>query len=123
VTGPARLGSWGLVSVAVAAAAPLLAACGGGAALAKAPAAVCQQIGGVLSDGPDPGADPVGYALSEIKPLGQIHTSDASVADSLRKLIAADTALVASQGNDHAAKAAIAKATGALNTACPGVAS
>ena len=84
---------------------------------------MCQQILAVLSDGPDPDADPVGYALSQIKPLAQIHTSDSSVSVTLRKLIAADRALVKSNGSDHTATSAIAKADAALNKACPGVAS
>ena len=53
----------------------------------------------MLSDGPDPDADPVGYALSQIVPLGQIHTSDRSVATTVRRLIAADRSLVASNGS------------------------
>ena len=113
-----------LASVAVAA--PLLSACssGGGAAHAStAPTAVCQKILAVLSDGPDPDADPVGYALSQIKPLGLIHTLDHSVEESLTHLIAADRQLVDSSGSDDAAKMGIKKADAALNTACPGVAS
>jgi hypothetical protein len=114
-----------LASVAVAV--PLWAACGssgssGGAASAHAPTAVCQKILAVLSDGPDPDADPVGYALSQILPLGQIHTSDKAVSTSLRSLIAADQALVKSNGADKTATADIKKDDNSLNTACPGVA-
>ena len=29
----------------------------------------CERVGVVLADGPDPGADPVGYAESQILPL------------------------------------------------------
>jgi len=121
--GSARRVPLGLISVAVAV--PLLAACGssGGGTPAQASAGLCQQIGGVLSDGPDPGSDPVGYALSQIMPLGQITTSDTSVAGTITRLIAADKALVHANGKDHAATGAITKATAALNTACPGVAS
>jgi hypothetical protein len=108
---------------------PLWAACGstgsggGAAASAHAPTAVCQKILGVFSDGPDPDADPVGYALSQILPLGQIHTSDQAVSTTLHSLIAADHALVTSNGADKAAKTDIKKADNSLNTACPGVAS
>lgn len=115
-----------VVLASVAVAAPLWAACGssgGGAQASAAPPALCQKILAVLSDGPDPDADPVGYALSQIKPLGQIATSDHSVRVTLDKLIAADRSLVNSNGSDHAAKTAIARADKALNTACPGVAS
>jgi hypothetical protein len=116
-----------LVSVAVAA--PLWTACasgasggsGGGAAVAKAPAALCNQILAVLSDGPDPTADPVGYALSQILPLGQIHTSDRTVGGTLTRLIAADKELVKSNGGDRSSSSAITRADAALNGACPGV--
>jgi hypothetical protein len=113
-----------LASVAVAA--PLWAACGssgGGSAQAATPPALCQKILGVLSDGPDPDVDPVGYALSQIQPLGEIHTSDHSVGTTLDKLIAADRAIVSSDGTDTSAKAAIKGSDKALNKACPGVAS
>jgi hypothetical protein len=108
-------------------AAPLgLAACssgassGGGAALA--PTALCQQLNAVLSDGPDPGADPVGYALSQILPLRAVHSSDHSVIGTVDQLIAADQELVHSNGSDKAAAAAIEKSDHTLNQACPGVA-
>jgi hypothetical protein len=116
-----------LASVAVAV--PLWAGCsstgsgGGGATGAPAPAAVCQKILAVLSDGPDPDADPVGYALSQIGPLGAIHTSDRSVQTILGNLVAADRKLVSSNGKDKAARAAIKEDDRSLNTACPGVAS
>jgi hypothetical protein len=116
-----------LASVAVAV--PLWVACGSnspsGAAVksAHAPTAVCQKVLGVLSDGPDPDVDPVGYALSQILPLGQIHTSDHSVSATLRSLVKADRSLVKSKGADKAAKSGIRKADKSLNKACPGVAS
>lgn len=116
-----------LALVAVAAAVPLWAACGsasagGGGAQAKAPAGLCQQIFGVLSDGPDPGADPVGYALSQINELREIHTSDRSIGATLTGLVAADRALVSSDGSDRSASKAIAKDDDAINKVCPGVA-
>jgi hypothetical protein len=77
----------------------------------------------VLSDGPDPDVDPVGYALSQIAPLGQIHTSDSDLAQRLSDLISADQALVHSNGSDHAATKSIAKDDADLNLICPGVAS
>jgi hypothetical protein len=107
---------------------PLLAACsssssGGSSGQSQAPAAVCQKVLAVLSDGPDPDADPVGYALSQIAPLGQIHTSDQEVAQRLSDLISADQQLVQSNGSDHAATKSIAKDDADLNKVCPGVAS
>jgi hypothetical protein len=113
----------GLASLAVAL--PLLAACGasntgGGVA---APAAFCQKVGAILSDGPDPDSDPVGYALSQILPLSQVKAPDHALSDTLDQLVAADHSLVASSGQDSAAAAAIKKTDGALNRACPGVSS
>jgi hypothetical protein len=115
----------GLASVALAV--PLLVACsssssGGSSTQSQAPTAVCQKVLAVLSDGPDPDADPVGYALSQIAPLGQIHTSDGAVRQRLSDLISADKALVHSNGSDHAAAKAIAKDDALLNKVCPGVA-
>jgi hypothetical protein len=107
---------------------PLLAACsssssGGGSSQAKAPAAFCQKVLGVMSDGPDPDVDPVGYALSQIAPLGQIHTSDQALERKLSDLIAADQTLVNTNGTDHAATKSIAKDDAGLNKVCPGVTS
>ncbi len=91
-------------------------------AAVKAPASVCEKLNAVFSDGPDPDADPVGYALSQILPLGEIHTSDHALRTDLTKLIAADRALVHSNGKDRAAKADIKKDDHLVNEACPGVA-
>ena len=88
----------------------------------KAPASVCEKLNAVFSDGPDPDADPVGYALSQILPLGDVHTTDRTVRTDLTKLIAADRALVQSNGKDHTAKAGIKKDDHLVNEACPGVA-
>jgi hypothetical protein len=111
-------------------AAPLgLAACssgssggssGGGAALA--PTALCQKLNAVFSDGPDPDADPVGYALSQILPLRAVHSSDHAVIQTVDRLVAADQDLVHSNGSDKAAATAIKKSDHTLNQACPGVA-
>jgi hypothetical protein len=95
---------------------------GGGGAQAAAPQALCQQLNGVLSDGPDPDADPVGYALSQIMPLGQIHSGDRAVMATVARLVTADRAVVASNGDDRAATATVKDAYESLNRACPGVA-
>jgi hypothetical protein len=95
---------------------------GGTAAPAKAPAAICQQLNGVLSDGPDPNADPVGYALSQILPLRGLHSSDTSLMATVSKLETDDEDLVKANGDDSLAAAAIKKDYEAINSACPGVA-
>jgi len=77
----------------------------------------------VLSDGPDPDADPVGYALSQELPLSQIRSSDTAAVSTVKSLVAADRAYVQSNGTDHSAKKTIASDDAALSKACPGVAS
>jgi hypothetical protein len=111
-------------------AAPLWAATSGAGArtlhAAKAPASLCENLSGIFSNGPDPDADPVGYALSQIKPLGDVHTSDHAVHSDLTKLIAADRALVASGGSGHRATVDskdIKKDDHLVNAACPEAAS
>jgi hypothetical protein len=126
----------GLALGALVVAVPLWSACSSGSGggnteaqgfvIAKPPAAVCTQLLAVFSDGPDPGADPVGYALSQILPLGEIHSTASSAQPTLaivRTLIGADKALVRSKGSDHSATVTIKKADAHLNVVCPGVAS
>jgi hypothetical protein len=96
---------------------------GGADAAEEVPTSLCQQIGGVLSDGPDSDADPVGAALSQILPLQGIHSSDTSVIYTVSNLASADQAFYHSNGTDKTASTAIEKAEAALNKACPGVAS
>jgi hypothetical protein len=90
--------------------------------LAKAPDALCQKLTAVFSDGPDPDVDPVGYALSQILPLSQVRSADTAAMDTVHTVVAADRALVRSNGEDHSAKAAIKKGDASLHQACPGVA-
>jgi hypothetical protein len=71
-----------VLSLVIIVAAPLFA-CGVGSIGAasaslksKAPmASTCHRISDVLSDGPDPSVDPVGYALAQVLPLREIKTS------------------------------------------------
>jgi hypothetical protein len=101
-----------------------VAACGGsalssGAATNKA----CQQVGAVLSDGPDPDADPGGYAEAQILPLRQIRTSNPRLRTVLGQLDTAYRQLFASSGASAAATQAVAAATRKVNAICPGAAS
>ncbi len=77
----------------------------------------------MLADGPDSDADPVGAALSQILPLQDIHSSDASVIHTVSKLVSADQSFYRSNGSDKTAATAIKKAEASLNKVCPGVAS
>jgi hypothetical protein len=90
---------------------------------AAAVRATCTQVSAVLSDGPDPDADPVGYAEAQILPLGQIHAADAQLRAAISKLAAAYRAFFASSGSSSAAKLAVAAASKRINTLCPGAAS
>jgi hypothetical protein len=108
------------------AAALLLAACGGSAAAPAAAAGThqaCQQIGAVLSDGPDPDADPAGYAEAQILPLRQIHITDQSLRHAVGQLDVAYQQLWTSNGQSAAAVKAVATASQKVNTICPGAAS
>src|ERR1700683_1418534 len=108
--------------------AALLGACSSAAATSSAssPAAsatACRQVSAVLSDGPDPDADPVGYAEAQILPLGQIRTSDSQLRVAIGRLAGAYPAFFASDGTSSTAKLAVASATKRINSFCPGAAS
>jgi hypothetical protein len=85
--------------------------------------ATCTQVSAVLSDGPDPDSDPVGYAEAQILPLGQIHTSDAHLRAAIGKLATAYRAFFDSNGTSSSAKLAVAAASKRINSFCPGAAS
>jgi hypothetical protein len=86
-------------------------------------AATCEQVSGVLADGPDPDADPVGFAEAHILLLRQISTPDQSLRGALSQLADANQSLVASNGKSANAKEAVAVADKKLNAICPGAAS
>jgi hypothetical protein len=115
----------GLV-VASLAAALLLAACGGGSGRAPtalpAASAACAQISAALSDGPDPGADPVGYAEAQIKPLQAIKTGNTSLRAAISHLASAYAAVYDTDGKSAAAAKAVKAASQKVNTICPGAA-
>ena len=101
----------------------LLAACGGPATNAAAVRRACAQVSAVLSDGPDPDADPAGYAEAQILPLRHIKTPDKAFRAALSRLDAAYRQLFASQGRSDAATSAVAAASKKINRICPGAAS
>jgi len=86
-------------------------------------AQTCQEVGAVLSDGPDPGADPVGYAEAQILPLRQISVSDQALRTAINQLADAYQQFYASNGKSSDAKEAVAAASKKLNSTCPGAAS
>jgi hypothetical protein len=101
-----------------------LAACGSSAASPTASTSAevkqaCQQIEAVLSDGPDPSADPVGYAQAQVLPLRQIRTSDGRLHETIDALASAYHAYSSSGGASAPAKGAAETAIHAINRACP----
>lgn len=108
------------------AAALFLTACSSGSAPAasdaKATSAACTQISAALSDGPDPGADPVGYAEAQIKPLQAIKTSDTVLRAAISSLASAYAAVYDTNGKSSAAAKAVKAASRKVNSICPGAA-
>lgn len=87
-----------------------------------ASARTCQTIRGTLANGPDPGADPIGYAQAQIDPLREIATSDAGLKSALSSLSAAYAAFV-SDGGSKSSRRAVTSASTRLAQYCPGAAS
>ncbi len=83
----------------------------------------CQQVSAVLGDGPDPGADPVGYAEAQVIPLRRINVPDQALRTVISQLARAYQQFFASNGKSSKAKEAIAVAGKKLNSFCPGAAS
>lgn len=75
----------------------------------------------MLSDGPDPTVDPVGYAEAQILPLRQVHTDDAKLRRDIDALDAAYRQMFSTDGS-AAAKRAVAQASERMNAICPGAA-
>jgi hypothetical protein len=116
----------GLGITVAALALPMLTACGSAtgrpAGQGATIAAACSTLGAVLSDGPDPAADPVGYAEAQMKPLRDVHTSDQALRAAIRDLAAAYAQVFASNGTSSAAGKAVTTAAGKVNAICPGTA-
>jgi hypothetical protein len=96
-----------------------LAPCASTATLRSA----CSQVSAVLSDGPDPDADPVGYAEAQILPLGQIRTTDTPLRAAIGRLASAFKAFFASNGSSATPKQAVTAASKQINAFCPSAAS
>jgi hypothetical protein len=106
---------------------PVLAACGSSAghpgAAGATVSAACTAVGAALSDGPDPDADPVGYAEAQIKPLREVQTSNYALRVAIRDLAEAYERVFASNGTSSAANKAVAAAAVRVNAICPGATS
>jgi hypothetical protein len=107
----------------------LLTACGSSTSSATRPTtrgrvSICEQVSAALSNGPDPQADPVGYALAGVIPLGQLATSaTGSLRGAIENLASADQAFVKANGAGSSVAGAVKKASDRINQLCPGAAS
>jgi hypothetical protein len=112
----------------VALSAAVLAACGSSGPSGQASGQVvhttCQEVIAVLSDGPDTGADPVGYAFAQVRPLRAITPrTDRPLQDAIDGLALAYQRFYDDDDVGAAAKNAVKVAAARLNALCPGVAS
>jgi hypothetical protein len=83
----------------------------------------CTSVADVLSDGPDPDADPVGYAQAQVLPLRQLKLSDPALRREVTRLAAAYQAYSTSKGAaGKTAAQQVKKAEAAVNAICPGAA-
>jgi hypothetical protein len=110
-----------LVGALVATTALTLSACGSSAPSSSTRSA-CANVAAVLSDGPDQGADPVGYAEAQIVPLRQIHTSNTALKSAIDALSGAYQRFYSTNGASSA-KRALTNAGTAIDRVCPGVVS
>jgi hypothetical protein len=76
----------------------------------------------VLSDGPEPEADPVGYAQAQVLPLRQIDTPDQKLHEAIDRLASAYETFSANNGASST-KTAVSAASKSVEGICPGVAS
>ena len=79
----------------------------------------CSQVAAVLSDGPDPGADPVGYAEAQVLPLRELKLSGGRVLTDALALATAYSQFAKTNGS-AASRTAVSRASSALNKICPG---
>jgi hypothetical protein len=80
----------------------------------------CTSVSDVLSDGPDPGADPVGYAQAQVLPLRQLTINDAALHRDVLALANAFQAFSTGRGAGGSADAGkVTKAENAVNSICP----
>ncbi|HTW06995.1 MAG TPA: hypothetical protein VME46_05785 [Acidimicrobiales bacterium] len=81
-------------------------------------AASCTRVADVLSDGPDPDADPVGYALAQVLPLRRISTTDITLKKDIDTLASAYETVYKTNDNKSAYDA-VDKAGKELDEICP----
>jgi hypothetical protein len=82
----------------------------------------CTSVADVLSDGPDPTADPVGYAEAQVLPLRRLKITDKKLASAVTALASAYQAYAARTGPANTVRLATSKAENSVNAICPGAA-
>jgi hypothetical protein len=108
--------------------ATILGACGGplpghaASGISGALTASCQSVAAVLSDGPDPTADPVGYAEAQVRPLRALQLPQANLRDAVAALDSAFERVVSTKGT-AASEHALSAASTELDAICPGATS
>jgi hypothetical protein len=102
-----------------------LSACGSSGSV-KASASVvksaCEKVNAALSDGPDPDADPVGYAEAQVHPLSSIRTSDAALQVDITSLAKAYQSFFTSNGATSTS-GAVTTSLKTVNALCKGYSS
>jgi hypothetical protein len=88
-----------------------------------ATANTCQQVSAVLADGPDPDADPVGYAEAQIIPLRRLNVPNQALRGVVGQLADAYQQFFVSNGKSSTANEAVVVASNKLNSLCLGAAS
>ena len=80
----------------------------------------CTSVADVLADGPDPGADPVGYAEAQVLPLRQLTISDTTLHRAVLTLASAyETFSTSSSSTRATSGAAVTEAESEVNKICP----
>lgn len=101
-----------------------LAACGGSSSSATSTSTKqqdCTAVANVLSDGPDPDADSIGYAEAQVLPLQQLKLTDPTIRTAVQQLDAAYKAFSSSNGGTGTA-IKVSSAERAINHLCPNAA-
>ncbi|MGH3191834.1 MAG: hypothetical protein ACRDOL_32245 [Streptosporangiaceae bacterium] len=98
----------------------VLCSCGSSVhSVAAATQDTCQRVSAVLGDGPDPDADPVGYAEAQVLPLRQISTSDQALRNAIGQLADAYRQIYDSNGTSSKAKESVTVASKKVDSICP----
>jgi hypothetical protein len=114
--------SWVFIPVLVLSAGTVLSACGSGtSANSAAIKSACEKVGAALSDGPDPTADPVGYAEAQVLPLKEIKVDDPALQKAIYELDAAYKSYFDASGL-QSTSVPLKQALTRVETFCPGVA-